>query len=469
MTRRHRQRVATGKTLLLVDDDPEYLEATRLLLLGEGHEVLVADSGPAALERLRERPIDVLLLDYFMPGMTGEEVVTRLREFDHRVQIVLQTGYSDEQPPRAMLQRLDIQGYYDKAEGPERLLLWTDAALKSSRAIAVLQHRNRALLALIEATLRLHALPDLPRLLPAVVAETAALVPLLAAAHDGDTSPGVARIESVGLGLLDADGHLTSIPLAPAEDGAESPARALDPGELTALSGFLTGGESPLVKGPSTFLSLRVGPRAVGALLVRAPLPPSTLELLQRFADHAALAIAAALRVTPEPASTAPAPALVAELSVAWRRQLPLSIALLSCGPPNSSAAPPLTHAALRALLRPGDLLLAADTPACHLLLLPATARRGAARVLHRLLTRLPTRDANGAPLRWRAGLASLPTHRLPPAPRRPEAATLHAQATALLARARQAWTAAEPRAGVPLVSASDPAPPAVADPLPRA
>jgi len=57
--------------VLLADDDPEYLEATRLLLAAEGHEVLTAASGPAALAVLREREVDLVLLDYFMPGMNG--------------------------------------------------------------------------------------------------------------------------------------------------------------------------------------------------------------------------------------------------------------------------------------------------------------------------------------------------------------------------------------------------------------
>jgi len=61
-----------------------------------------------------------------MPGMTGEQVVTALRQFNPHVQIILQTGYASECPPREMLHRLDIQGYFDKSEGPDKLLLWVD-------------------------------------------------------------------------------------------------------------------------------------------------------------------------------------------------------------------------------------------------------------------------------------------------------------------------------------------------------
>src|SRR5205814_5963852 len=60
------------------------------------------------------------------------------------VQIILQTGYAGEEPPRVMLAELDIQGYHDKADDPERLLLWVDVALKAHRLVKTLRERERA-------------------------------------------------------------------------------------------------------------------------------------------------------------------------------------------------------------------------------------------------------------------------------------------------------------------------------------
>jgi len=100
MPRKYKTEHVSGYTILLVDDDAEYLEATRLLLEREGHQVLTASAGPAALEMLHQNPVNLLLLDYYMPGMTGEEVVTQLRQFNPYVQVILQTGYASEQPPQ---------------------------------------------------------------------------------------------------------------------------------------------------------------------------------------------------------------------------------------------------------------------------------------------------------------------------------------------------------------------------------
>src|SRR3990170_4581650 len=145
MPRKHKADQNSGYTVLLVDDNPEYLAVTGRLLQEEGHQLLSAANGADALSVLRERPVDLLLLDYFMPGMTGEEVVTQLRQFDPYVQVILQTGYASERPPRDMLRRLDIQGYHDKSEGPDKLLLWTEAGLKAARNIQQLNHLHEAL------------------------------------------------------------------------------------------------------------------------------------------------------------------------------------------------------------------------------------------------------------------------------------------------------------------------------------
>ncbi len=81
-----------------------------------------------------------------MPRMSGEEVVRAIRNIDSDVQIILQTGYSGEKPPREMLKLLDIQGYHDKSEGPDRLLLWVDVTLKAAGNLREIHRNERDLL-----------------------------------------------------------------------------------------------------------------------------------------------------------------------------------------------------------------------------------------------------------------------------------------------------------------------------------
>jgi signal transduction histidine kinase len=138
-----RQVKPSGRTILVVDDQSDTLASVRMLLEREGHRILTAESGAAALALLGVEPVQLMLVDYFMPVMDGEELIRRVREREALVQIVLQTGYAGEKPPREMLRRLAIQGYHDKSDGPERLLLWVDVALKAYDQLAQLHIAER--------------------------------------------------------------------------------------------------------------------------------------------------------------------------------------------------------------------------------------------------------------------------------------------------------------------------------------
>lgn len=132
MARRRTTAKPSGHLILVVDDQEETLISNRLLLEREGHRVLTASGGEKALALFRPGNIHLIIVDYFMPRMSGEDLVHAIRGRDTDVQIVLQTGYAGEKPPREMLQLLDIQGYHDKTDGPDRLLLWVDVALKAA-------------------------------------------------------------------------------------------------------------------------------------------------------------------------------------------------------------------------------------------------------------------------------------------------------------------------------------------------
>jgi CheY-like chemotaxis protein len=131
MARKRLQGSPSGYTILVVDDQEETLASLKLVLEREGHRVLLADSAQRALELFGRQHVNLLLVDYFMPRMTGEELIREIRKVDAEIQIVLQTGYAGEKPPREMLHQLDIQGYHDKTDGPDKLLIWVDVALKA--------------------------------------------------------------------------------------------------------------------------------------------------------------------------------------------------------------------------------------------------------------------------------------------------------------------------------------------------
>lgn len=118
--------------VVVVDDVEEVLHSTKNCLKFEGMQVECFNNPIEALEYLKNNKVDVLLLDFFMPQMNGDEFVKQLREFNQETIIILQTGYSDKIPPLEMIDKMNIQGYLDKLKGEDELVLMTKAAIKTS-------------------------------------------------------------------------------------------------------------------------------------------------------------------------------------------------------------------------------------------------------------------------------------------------------------------------------------------------
>jgi signal transduction histidine kinase len=85
-----------GAVVLLVDDDAAVREVTSGILRNLGYTVIEAGSGGAALDLFDRNPqVDLVLLDFAMPGMNGAEVARELRTRRPDVSILFATGYAD--------------------------------------------------------------------------------------------------------------------------------------------------------------------------------------------------------------------------------------------------------------------------------------------------------------------------------------------------------------------------------------
>ena len=83
------------RTLLLVDDEPSILSALKRLFRREGYTVLTAESGMAGLELMASHPVDVVISDGRMPGMTGADFLGRARQLHPDTLRIVLSGYTD--------------------------------------------------------------------------------------------------------------------------------------------------------------------------------------------------------------------------------------------------------------------------------------------------------------------------------------------------------------------------------------
>jgi CheY-like chemotaxis protein len=83
-----------GITILLIDDEPIVTDICELMLKEMGHKVLKASSGSEGIEvyEAHQNQIDLIISDFNMPVMNGQEVVEQLRVKGHQVKVLLSTG-----------------------------------------------------------------------------------------------------------------------------------------------------------------------------------------------------------------------------------------------------------------------------------------------------------------------------------------------------------------------------------------
>jgi CheY-like chemotaxis protein len=122
----------SGRKLLVVDDDMRTVYALSALLRAKGAEVVVADTGVAALEMLKEHPdIQLVLMDMMMPEMDGYEAVRRLRQEERfRDLPVIALTAKAMKGDREQCLRAGATEYLSKPIDPDRLLALMHAQLR---------------------------------------------------------------------------------------------------------------------------------------------------------------------------------------------------------------------------------------------------------------------------------------------------------------------------------------------------
>lgn len=127
----------TEKKLLLVDDDFDFCEATKLLLESKAYKVSLAHDGKEGLEKVRSEDIDLVILDVMMPEMSGYDVCVVMKADPKlsSIPVILLTAVSQEMFKTSFTKEMGLMteadDYIAKPVEPEELVKRIEALLKT--------------------------------------------------------------------------------------------------------------------------------------------------------------------------------------------------------------------------------------------------------------------------------------------------------------------------------------------------
>ena len=117
--------------VLLVDDSGLARRSTRRILEQAGFEVVEAEDGLSALERFVVEKPDVVLLDLVMKGMYGLDVLSKLRELDPQVKVIVVSA-DVQTSSRQMVQEGGAAGFITKPANAEQVVQMVEQVLKGA-------------------------------------------------------------------------------------------------------------------------------------------------------------------------------------------------------------------------------------------------------------------------------------------------------------------------------------------------
>ncbi len=131
--------------IIAVDDESGILDSLNVFLSREGYTCVGVTNPVEAIERVKNEHFDLMLLDFLMTPLHGDQVVEEIRKFNKELYILLLTGHKDLAPPLETIKRLDIQGYCEKSDKSDQLLLLIESGIKAVSQMKLIKNINEEL------------------------------------------------------------------------------------------------------------------------------------------------------------------------------------------------------------------------------------------------------------------------------------------------------------------------------------
>lgn len=143
--RKNKQVAQNRISILTLDDDPIITSTIQAYFQRSGYSVDVENNPNTAIERVRQGSYDILLLDFLMSPICGDQVVEEIRKFNQDLYIILLTGHKSMAPPIKTIRQLDIQGYYEKDDRFDQLELLVESCVKSIKQMRTIREYQKEL------------------------------------------------------------------------------------------------------------------------------------------------------------------------------------------------------------------------------------------------------------------------------------------------------------------------------------
>ena len=131
------------RKILVIDDEQGVIDSLNVYLRKEGYIVEGETNPLLGIENIRNNYYDILILDYIMMPINGDKVIEEIRKFNKDIYIIVLTGHKSVAPPIETIRRLNIQGYLEKTNKFEQILLMIEASVKSIIQLEEIKKKNK--------------------------------------------------------------------------------------------------------------------------------------------------------------------------------------------------------------------------------------------------------------------------------------------------------------------------------------
>lgn len=131
--------------IIAVDDEQGILDSLSIFMKRSGYDFVGITDPIEAISRVKTEHFDLMVLDFIMDPIHGDKVVEEIRKFNKDLYILLLTGHKDLAPPLETIHELDIQGYCEKSDKFDQLLLLIESGLKSVNQMRTITRMNENL------------------------------------------------------------------------------------------------------------------------------------------------------------------------------------------------------------------------------------------------------------------------------------------------------------------------------------